>query len=434
MTSVPAYARGAWFGQPRGLTVLFLTEMWEKFSFFGMRALLIYYMTKALHFPQSKASLIYGLYTAFIYFTPILGGAISDRWLSRKTAVVIGGSAMAAGHFMLAWPPLFYPALVTIALGNGLYLPNLPSQIPWLFAPDDPRRGSAFSVYYVGVNLGAFLAPLVCGTLGETLGWHWGFAAAGCGMVLGLLTYVAGGRLLPPEPARDKASKVAAAGAPDRRAFGLLLAVGLAVVVFRGAYEQVGNTVALWADADVNRRAAGFLIPASWFQSLNALMVFLLTPLLVRAWTRQAKQGREPSPVAKMTMGAFGLAAAYAAVAGVAAIAARQGAQPGWVWLAAFIGLLTAAELFILPIGLGLFARLAPASWGATTIAAWFLASFAGNLLAGALGAAWGVWSHAAFFAAMAGVAALSAAALWALVRPARGLEPPPPPVGGLAA
>src|SRR6202046_303667 len=186
-----------WFGQPRGLTILFLTEMWEIFSYYGMRALLVYYMTKQLLIGQEKASFIYGIYTATASFTPILGGVIADRWLAKRRAVIIGGSIMAAGHFMMAFEPSFYFALATIALGNGLFLPSLPSQINDLYRADDPRRSWAYNVYYVGINLGGFLAPLVCGTLGEFYGWHWGFGAAGVGMLLGLVIYILGGKYLP---------------------------------------------------------------------------------------------------------------------------------------------------------------------------------------------------------------------------------------------
>ena len=180
-------AEKTWFGQPRGLTILFLTQMWELFSYYGMRTLLVYYMTKQLLFAQDKASVIYGTYTAMAYFTPILGGAIADRWLGKRNAVMIGGGIMAIGHFVMAFEPMFYVALATIALGNGLFLPSLPSQINDLYAADDPRRGRAYNVYYVGLNVGGLLAPLVCGTLGELYGWHYGFGAAGVGMFLGLL-------------------------------------------------------------------------------------------------------------------------------------------------------------------------------------------------------------------------------------------------------
>ena len=183
-----------WFGQPRGLTILFLTNMWEQFSYFGMRALLIYYMTKELLINQQTSSFIYGSYTAFAYFTPIIGGAIADRWLGKRKAVIIGASIMATGHFMMAFEPMLYIALATIALGNGLFLPTLPSQINDLYGPGDPRRPWAYNVYYVGINLGGFLAPLVCGTLGEVYGWHWIFGAAGVGMFIGLVIYLVGGK------------------------------------------------------------------------------------------------------------------------------------------------------------------------------------------------------------------------------------------------
>src|SRR5277367_3869355 len=189
-----------WFGQPRGLTVLFLTEMWEQFSYYGMRALLVYYLTKQLLIGQEKASVIYGTYVALAYFTPIFGGMIADRWLGKRRAVIIGGGIMAVGHFMMAFEPLLYPALATIAIGNGLFLPSLPSQIDGLYRPEDPRRGWAYNVYYVGINIGGYLAPLVCGTLGEFYGWHWGFGAAGIGMLAGLGVYVLGGRYLRESP------------------------------------------------------------------------------------------------------------------------------------------------------------------------------------------------------------------------------------------
>ncbi|MGH8171745.1 MAG: peptide MFS transporter, partial [Rhodanobacteraceae bacterium] len=238
-----------WFGQPRGLTILFLTNMWELFSYYGMRTLLVYYMTKQLMFAQEKSSFIYGTYTAMAYFTPIIGGAIADRWLGKRRAVIIGASIMAVGHFMMTFEPLFYAALATIALGNGLFLPSLPSQINDLYRADDPRRGRAYNVYYVGLNIGGFMAPLICGTLGEVYGWHYGFGAAGIGMFVGLLIYVSGRRYLPEEIKRAPATLESAASAGNpREVWLLLLGVGLAATIFRGAYEQIGNTIPLWTD------------------------------------------------------------------------------------------------------------------------------------------------------------------------------------------
>jgi POT family proton-dependent oligopeptide transporter len=415
-------AEPTWFGQPRGLTVLFLTEMWEQFSYFGMRALLVYYMTKELMLGQGKASFVYGAYTATAYFTPILGGIIADRWLGKRRAVIIGGSIMAAGHFMMTFEPLFYPALATIALGNGLFLPSLPSQINDLYRPDDHRRGWAYNVFYVGINIGGFLAPLVCGTLGEFYGWHWGFGAAGIGMLAGLSIYILGGRYLP-DPVRGVSPAVREAVPPGnfRETFVLLLAIGLAVTVFRGAYEQVGNTVALWADVGVDRATGLMTIPMTWFQSLNPLLVFLITPLLLAGWRRRAGAGREHSSMQKMAIGALIVAAAYLLLAFAASQAGAGRAS--WMWLVAFFAVFTLGELYILPTGLGLFARLAPIGLGATTVAAWFLAIFSGSLAAGLVGTLWSAASHAQYFVLLGVIAAIAAAMLLMLDRKTRRIE-----------
>ena len=413
-----------WFGQPRGLTILFLTEMWEIFSYYGMRALLVYYMTKELLIGQASSSFIYGIYTASAYFTPILGGMIADRWLGKRRAVILGGSIMTLGHFMMTMPALFYPALATIALGNGLFLPSLPSQISGLYRPGDPRLARAYNVYYVGINIGGFLAPLICGTLGEFYGWHWGFGAAGIGMLAGLVIYTLGGSYLPDE------ARVIGATAPapmpgqasgQRATWMLLLGVGIAVTVFRGAYEQIGNTMALWADVGIDRRTALTVIPMTWFQSLNPLLVILMTPPLLAYWRRRAAAGRPGAAMPRMALGAFIVAVAYLLLAGVAS--ATDHSRASWLWLVLFFVVFTLGELYILPTGLGLFARLAPAGLGATTLAAWFLATFSGSLAAGAVGALWTRVSHAEFFALLGLVAAVAGALLLALDRPARRVE-----------
>jgi proton-dependent oligopeptide transporter, POT family len=417
--------RADWFGHPPGLTILFLTEMWEKFSYFGMRALLVYYMTKALAFPQADASLIYGSYTAIAYFTPIFGGLIADRYLGRRRAVILGGSIMALGHFMMAFPPLFFPALATIAIGNGFFLPSLPSQVQLLYAPDDPRRNTAFNVYYVGINIGGLLAPLVCGTLGEIFGWHWGFAAAGVGMCAGLVVYVAGGRYLPDtsvEASRTRAAATTSADSVGRR-IGILLCVIAVVVVFRGAYEQTGNTVALWADSGIDRGVGrSWTIPATWFQALNPLLVFAITPILLAVWNRRLKSGRPFAPMRKMALGAFVVAGAYLLLAFAAArpVGGAHGAH--WLWLVAFFVIYTLGELYILPTGLALFGQLAPGAFAATAIAMWFSASFAGNLLAGGVGTLWSRLEPPQFFTFVAMVAATSSVLLLLIDRSARGL------------
>jgi POT family proton-dependent oligopeptide transporter len=420
-------AASDWFGQPRGLTVLFLTDMWEQFSYYGMRAILVYYMVKQLMLAQERASFIYGIYTAFVYFTPLVGGVVCDRWLGRRNSVIIGGSIMALGHFMMAFEPLFYFALATIALGNGLFLPSLPSQINGLYREDDPRRRSAYNFYYVGVNLGAFLAPFAVGTVGELYGWHWGFTIAGFGMITGLITYVLGGRHLPRESRdqrrSDTSSSLMARG-PQGLWPRLALLGGIAgvVVVFRVAYEQVGNTLPLWIE-HADRAVGSFVIPMTWFQSLNPMLVFLLTPWFVARWLRMAREGREPSSIFKMAIGAGIVALSYLMLAGVAAWSDSSGTPATWFWLLAFFIVMTAGELYILPIGLGLFGRLAPQGFSATTIALWFFAAFAGNLLAGAFGAMWSHLSAAQFFTVTGVVAGASGVLLLIFDRSIRRLS-----------
>jgi len=392
-----------WLGQPPGLAILFLTEMWEKFSFFGMRALQMYYMVKALHFDQATASLVYGGYAAGVYLTPIAGGVIADRWLGRRRAVIVGGLLMALGHFMMASESLFFPAMAVIACGNGLFLPNLPSQVRPLYAADDARLAGAYNLYYMGINLGAFLAPLVCGSLGEWVGWHWGFGAAGVGMCLGLAIYVLGSRHLAPDTA---IAVEPAAPAASRHQLMFLVGAGLSVILFRTAYEQTGNTLALWADVAVDRHAFGWLVPVTWLQSLNPLFVFVMTPLLVAFWNRRGGSVSPAAPLSRMSFGALAVAASFVMLAAVASQSDAHGAPVHWLWLVAFFALLTFGELYILPVGLGMFAQLALPGFGATTIAAWFLAAFAGNLLSGVVGTWWSHMSPASFFLAMAAIAA----------------------------
>ena len=411
----------SWFGQPRGLTILILTNMWETFSYYGMRALLVYYMTMELLIEQGMSSVIYGTYTAFAYFTPIFGGIIADRWLGKRRAVILGGSIMALGHFMMTFEPLFYIALGTIALGNGFFLPSLPSQINDLYSANDPRRPWAYNIYYVGVNIGGFLAPLICGTLGEFYGWHYGFGAAGIGMAAGLAIYVWGGKYLPVEnrsPVTATGGKVKFWDGFDRPTLMLLGGLLLAVTVFRSAYEQVGNTVALWADSGVDRAAGSLEIPMTWFQSLNPLLVILMTPFLLARWRRQAAAGTEASPLHKMAIGALVVAGAYVLLALVAGV--QDGARASWLWLVAFFIVLTTGELYILPNGLGIFARLAPQRLGASTVASWFFATFTGSLAGGLVGSLWSVLPVPAYFALLAAIAAAAALFLRMLDRPAR--------------
>jgi POT family proton-dependent oligopeptide transporter len=338
---------------------------------------------------------------------------IADRYLGKRRAVIIGASIMALGHFMMAFEPLFYAALAAIAIGNGLFLPSLPSQVGDLYKRDDPRRGWAFNVYYVGINIGGFLAPLICGTLGELYGWHYGFGAAGVGMVAGLLIYLAGQKHLPPEQPRQAAANDDVRKGFDRHTILVMLGIGLSVTVFRAAYEQVGNTVALWADSGVDRAAGAYQIPMTWFQSLNPLFVMLLTPPLLAYWRRHSHRETRASLIRRMALGAMIVGSAYLLLAAISAVSGT--ALAGWAWLALFFLIFTFGELFILPTGLGLFARLAPPHLGATTVASWFLVIFSGSLTAGLVGTLWSSFVPATYFLLLAAIAGVSAILLRAM-------------------
>lgn len=412
MLSAAAAEPKRWFGHPPGLTILFLTETWEVFSLYGMRAILVLYLTTELGYSPAKASLIFGLYAASTYFTPLFGALAATKWLGQRRSVLIGSVIMAAGHFMMAFDALLYPALTVIALGNGLFMPNLASQIHGLYRSGDPARERGYSLYYVGVNLGGFLAPLICGTLGETLGWHWGFGAAGVGMLIGLGVFSAGWRHLP-ERSVSTSNKEEEPRA-DRRAayrFGILAWVLVLVVVYRIGYEQAGNTIILWTSGHVDRGWAGdSAIPVSWFLSLNPLFVFALTPILLWRWSRSAAAGRPVQPLRAMAKGALTTATGFLILAAVAA--ASGGAPVHWSWLVLFFLFYTAGEIQILPLGLAMFGGAVRGRGASLAIAVWFAAAFAGNLAAGLFGTLYGAISPQFFFSIAAAIIALAAAAL----------------------
>ena len=437
------------FGHPKGLTFLFGTEMWERFSYYGMRAVLVLYMVKYLLLPgqaesvvglatlratlewvlgplgpQPLASQIYGLYTGFVYLTPIIGGLVADRLLGQRRTVIIGAVLMAAGHFMMAFEGLFLFALFTLILANGAFKPNISTQVGSLYAPGDHRRDRAYSIFYVGINLGGFMAPLVCGTLGEKVGWHYAFGAAGIGMLFGLVIYLYGQRHLPPDPRERLAAARREAGPPGRedwRAIAVLLALFVPVSFFWATYEQQGNTIVLWADGFTDRSLDLLFwqgeIPTTWFQSFNPFLIFAFTPLVVSLWARQARKGREPSTISKMALGCLGVAIANLILAFAAWQAGVDG-KAGWLWLFAYFVIITIGELYISPIGLSLVSKIAPASILSLLMGLWLATSFAGNLLAGWLGGFWSAMGKVEFFLMIALIALVASVAIRLLARP----------------
>ena len=440
------------FGHPRGLTFLFATEMWERFSYYGMRALLVLYMTHALLLPghtdnvfglgalrhmlesltgplgpQPLSSHIYGLYTGLVYLTPLLGGFLADRLLGQHRTILLGATLMAIGHFMMAFEPLFLIALTMLILGNGAFKPNISAQVGGLYGRGDPRRDRAYSIFYVGINLGALIAPLVCGTLGEELGWHYGFAAAGIGMTIALVVYLFALPVLPADELhRTKPVNVEQKPIARKEWLGILALIALFVptALFWATYEQQGNTIVLWADDHTNRYVDLLFwrgdIPVTWFQAFNPFLIIAFTPFVVGLWARQARRGTEPSTVTKMALGCFGVALANLIMVGAAWVAA--GDEASWLWLLGYFVVITIGELYISPIGLSLVSKLAPAHMISMLMGVWLATSFAGNFVAGWLGSFWSSMDKIIFFLMIAGIATVAGAMILAFDRPLRGV------------
>jgi POT family proton-dependent oligopeptide transporter len=358
-----------------------------------------------------------------VHLTPVIGGLIADRWLGQRRTVIIGAVLMSIGHFMMAFEPLFMMALLVLILGNGAFKPNISAQVGSLYTPGDARRDRAFSIFYVGINIGAFFSPLVCGTLGETHGWHYGFAAAGIGMLIGTLIYVAGWSTLPPD---DRTLRASEGKRPlDRDEWRRILALAilfLPVSLFWATYEQQGNTIALWADAQTDRSINLLVwqgqIPVTWFQAFNPFMIFAFTPCVVALWAWQAQRNREPSTVTKMALGCFGIMLANLVL--VLAAWHAGASQASWLWLALYFAIVTLGELYLSPTGLSLVTKVAPARVVSLVMGLWLATSFAGNFIGGWLGSFWSVMEKDRFFLMIAAVAALAGIVILASNRPLR--------------
>jgi POT family proton-dependent oligopeptide transporter len=436
-------------GHPAGLYFLFFTEMWERFSYYGMRALLVLYMvdhligaaragtshvvgfgglTRGLESvfgplaTQPLASQIYGMYTAFVYLTPIFGGMLADRVLGQRKTVIVGAILMAIGHFLMASESLFLFALLVLIAGNGCFKPNLATQIGNLYPVGDSRRDRAYTLYYAGVNVGAFLAPLVCGTLGQLYGWHYGFGAAGVGMVVGLVIYLAGQRYLPADLlTRAKAARSDKTAAPltpaEWKAIAGLVALCALNVVFWGVFEQEGNTLQLFADRNIDWHAFGKQLPSTWFQSVDPMFIFLLTPFLNIVWGRQAKRGTEPGSVAKMTIGCMLLGVSFVPLIYISR-GLRADQRVNLLWLVSCAFIFTVGELYLAPIGYSLVSKVAPARLVSMLMGMWFLGNFGGNYLAGYLGTFYERMSRETFFSLLLALGLAAGAAIWALSVP----------------
>jgi POT family proton-dependent oligopeptide transporter len=443
----------AFFGHPRGLSTLFFTEMWERFSYYGMRALLILFMTASaadggLGFDTASAGAVYGLYTSMVYMACLPGGWLADRLIGQRRAVLYGGILIASGHFSMAVPSLatFYLGLFLIVLGTGLLKGNISVLVGTLYRPGDNRRDAGFSIYYMGINLGAFIAPLVCGYLGQEASWHLGFGAAGIGMLLGVVQYVLGDKYLgsggrEPAPASPEARgrdrslatiagvvlaalvlvvglgsytgvlPVSASQIADWAGYLLLLvtvgffgwlflssqwapeerrrlyAIGvffLAAALFWSLFEQAGSTLNLFADRDTSTSVLGWGFPSSWFQSMNSFFIWSFAPLFAWLWISLARHGKEPSTPIKFALGLILVGAGFAVLI-VAAQLSANGVKVSPMWLTVTYLLHTFGELCLSPVGLSAMTKLAPARIAGLMMGVWFLATSVGNFIAGRL-------------------------------------------------
>jgi len=389
-----------WFGHPRGLSTLFFTEMWERFSFYGLKALLILFMTAAvtqggLGFTDQRAGNVIGWYGFGVYASAIFGGLLADKVFGQYRSVLLGGIIIALGHFSMAVPtvPTFYLGLCLIVVGTGLLKPNASTMVGALYDPADARRDAGFSIFYVGINVGAFVAPLIVGTLGQKVNWHVGFACAGVGMIIGLIQYVAGkSRLLPALQRLGQTERHAAPSTEpwwrfSRAEWGRVAAIAVLFVfssIFWGAFEQASSSLNLFADRLTRNTAFGYAFPSTWYQSLNSMFMILgLAPLIGSLWVRMGP--KQPSSPVKFALGLFFVGLGFALIVPAAKMT-QQGVLVSPWWLIGLYFLHTIGELCLSPVGLSLVTKLAPQRIVGAMMGLWFLSIAVGNKLAGMAG------------------------------------------------
>ena len=437
----PASGAGAaqWFGHPRGLSTLFFTEMWERFSYYGMRAFLILYMTASvanggLGFDDKHAASVYGNYVGAVWLTPIAGGLIADRLLGQYRSVLLGGSIIALGHFTLAFKTLstFYAGLVLIVIGTGLLKPNVSTIVGSLYEEKDARRDAGFSVFYMGINLGAFIGPLIAGGLAQKVNWHLGFAMAGVGMVFGLIQYVVGRGHLEPGLARLAARPVNPASAaidsgPPRftaqewKRIAAIFVLFLFASIFWGAYEQAGSTLNLFGDRYTDNTVFGFAYPSSWYVSVQAFFVITLSPAFAWLWIKLGP--REPSVPSK-----FALALLFGGLAFLLLVPAGSIAQSGAgikvspLWLVGAYFIEEWGELCLSPVGLSAVTKLAPVRMVSLMMGVFFLSNSLGNKLAGWTAGFFSSMPLSQLFGAVSAVCLVSAVIMFVLIRPVKKL------------
>jgi POT family proton-dependent oligopeptide transporter len=414
MTAAAVDANDRWFmGHPKGLAFLAFTEAWERFSYYGMQTLLVLYLTKQLllpghvenilGFPQlhailsrgqpmtivATASAIFGLYTALVYLTPSLGGLIADGWLGRTRTIILGACLMALGHFLMAFDASFLIALLCLMVGSGCFKGNIATQVGSLYRPDDLRRADAFQIFYLGINAGVIVAPLITGTLGEKVAWHYGFGAAGVGMLISLVIYLSGRKYLPPDPPiRKKQQKLARVPLTAQEWRSMILLVGLLPVLAASIVgnNQIFNAYLIWADKSVDRTLFGQPILTTWLVSVDSIVSVATLAAMVVFWRIWKTRFKEPDELGKIVIGCLFSGAGVACLALGSALAASTGQKVSMGWLLAFHLLNDIGFANVLPVGLALFVRAAPAALAGTIVGIYYLHLFAANLAVGWLG------------------------------------------------
>jgi POT family proton-dependent oligopeptide transporter len=437
--SAPRHGR-TFLGHPVGLGWLCFAEFWERFSYYGMQALLVLYMTHALLLPghvervagfgpfshfigllydttstQALASAIFGLYAGFVYLTPIAGGWIADRWLGRTTTVAIGASLMALGHFLMAFEASFLLALACLLLGVGCFKGNISSQVGALYRDDDPKRGDGFQLFVLSVQVAVIASPLVCGTLGEVYGWHWGFGAAGVGMLLGLAVYLIGRPSLPPETRRADRStseKRPPLTSLERRNVVILVVLVPVLALALAANQQIFNAYLVWSESNYDLVFFGKTMPVTWILSFGSIISSATIVVSLAFWRWWAKRWTEPDELMKIVVGVLVAAIAPLTLVAASLIVASTGHRVGLGWAIAFelINDLGFANIF--PIGLALYSRAAPKGTAGTLVGVYFLHLFIANLGVGYLGGLLEKMSGASFWLLHAGLIVSSAVVL----------------------
>ncbi|MCW7481965.1 peptide MFS transporter [Leptospira kanakyensis] len=390
---------------PKGITPLFLTEMWERLSYYGMRALLVLYLVKSLGFSDADAGAVYAFYTSFVYLTPVLGGYLTDRFLSYQFSIYLGSFLMLCGHISLAFSDLsfFYLGLVLLALGNGFFKPNMSTIFGRLYDGKPGLRDSGFTIFYMGINLGGLIGPIICGSLGERVDWHLGFLSAGVGMAIGMVVFYFGSKRLPAsiwQKQKDPFTAANATVAPDQNTKPKILLIVLLSffsIFFWMAFEQMGSSLNLFALRNTDRFLFGFEVPASVLQSINPLFILIFGPLISILWSSLARRNQNPNPVMKFVLSLILLGIGFLVMV-VAAKYAETGIAVSILFLVFVYFWNTLSELCLSPVGLSFVSFMAPAKYASLLMGIWFLSNAFGHYAAGILSGYQNQWGSMANF------------------------------------